>query len=94
MCIRETVSRVRIPQSPQMEQQRFYVYILQSLKDFSFYVGQCNDLDYRMSKHSDGMSKYTSSKRPLRLVYFEVFDSRSETIIREKEIKKKEQEIY
>ncbi|HET9057745.1 MAG TPA: GIY-YIG nuclease family protein, partial [Chitinophagaceae bacterium] len=50
--------------------KKFFVYILQSLKDFSFYVGQCDDLDYRMSKHMDGQSKYTSSKRPLRLVYF------------------------
>ena len=88
------VSRVRIPQSPQMEQQIFFVYILQSLKDFSFYVGQCNDLDYRMSKHTDGMSKYTKSKRPLRLVYFEVFQSRSEVITREKEIKSKKSRKY
>jgi predicted GIY-YIG superfamily endonuclease len=29
-----------------------------------------------MSKHSDGMSKYTSSRRPLRLVYFEIYESR------------------
>ena len=67
----------------------FYVYILQSLKDFSFYVGQCDDLDRRMSKHFDGMSKYTSGKRPLRLVYFEVYGSRTAAIKRENEIKKK-----
>ena len=77
-----------------MIRERFYVYILQSLKDFSFYVGQCEDLDYRMSKHADGMSKYTSTKRPLRLVYFETFDSRTEAIIREKEIKKMKSRIY
>ena len=88
------VSRVRIPQSPLMKPERFYVYILQSLKDFSFYVGQCDDLDYRMSKHADGMSKYTSTKRPLRLVYFESFNSRSKAIIREKEIKKMKSRKY
>ena len=66
----------------------FFVYILQSLKDDSFYVGQCDDLDKRMSKHFDGMSKYTASKRPLRLRYFEVFDTRTEAIQREKYIKK------
>jgi len=77
-----------------MKPERFYVYILQSLKDFSFYVGQCNDLDYRMSKHADGMSKYTSTKRPLRLVYFESFNSRSEAITREKEIKKMKSRKY
>ena len=94
MCIRETVSRVRIPQSPQMKQEKFYVYILQSLKDFSFYVGQCDDLDIRMSKHFDGMSQYTSAKRPLRLVYFETFNTRKEALIREKEIKRMKSRKY
>jgi putative endonuclease len=77
-----------------MKTGKYYVYILQSLKDFSFYVGQCDDLDCRMSKHVDGMSKYTSPKRPLRLVYFEVFDSRTEAIKREKEIKSKKSRKY
>jgi putative endonuclease len=58
------------------------------MKDFSFYVGQCDDLDKRMSKHFDGMSKYTASKRPWRLVYFEMYDSRSEAMKRENQIKK------
>jgi putative endonuclease len=71
-----------------MQNERFYVYVLQSLKDFSFYIGQCDDLDKRMSKHFEGFSKYTASKRPLRLVYFEVLNSRSEAIKREKAIKK------
>ena len=79
-----------------MENSRsnFYVYILQSLKDFSFYVGQCDDIDRRMSKHFDGMSKYTSVKRPLRLVYFEVYKSRTDSIKRENEIKNKMSRKY
>ena len=74
--------------SLRMTKEKFFVYILQSLKDFSYYVGQCNDLNKRMSQHNEGMSKYTSSKRPLRLRYFEVFYSRHEALIREKQIKK------
>nr|MBP6686381.1 GIY-YIG nuclease family protein [Lacibacter sp.] len=58
------------------------------------YVGQCNDLDKRMSKHNDGFSKYTASKRPLRLVYFEIAASRTETLIREKQIKKMKSRLY
>ncbi|MBP6688208.1 MAG: GIY-YIG nuclease family protein [Lacibacter sp.] len=77
-----------------MQEETFYVYILQSLKDFSFYVGQCNDLDKRMSKHNDGFSKYTASKRPLRLVYFEIAASRTEALIREKQIKKMKSRLY
>ena len=76
------------------KEENFYVYILQSLKDFSFYIGQCDDLDRRMSKHSDGMSKYTSPKRPLRLVYFEVHATRNESIKRERAIKNKKSRKY
>ncbi len=72
----------------------FFVYILQSLKDNSFYIGQCDDLDKRMSKHADGMSKYTASKRPLKLKYFEGCSTRSQAILREKEIKKTKSRIY
>jgi len=77
-----------------MKEEKFFVYILQSLKDFSFYIGQCGDLDKRMSKHFDGMSKYTSGKRPLRLVYFEVYESRSLSLKREKEIKNMKSRKY
>jgi putative endonuclease len=77
-----------------MKSGKYYVYILQSRKDSSFYIGQCDDLDSRMSKHFDGLSKYTSSKRPWRLVYFEVFENRSEAIKRENEIKRKKSRKY
>jgi putative endonuclease len=77
-----------------MKQEKFFVYILQSMKDFSFYVGQSNDLDYRVSKHNDGFSKYTSSKMPWRLVYFEMFETRKEALQREKEIKRMKSNKY
>jgi len=67
---------------------------LKDAQDFSFYVGQCDDLDRRMSKHFDGFSKYTASKRPLRLVYFEILVSRSAALKREKEIKKMKSRKY
>ena len=80
--------------SAMSNEEKFFVYILQSMKDFSFYIGQCDDLDRRMSKHFDGFSKYTSGKRPLRLVYFEKVTTRSEALKREKEIKSKKSRKY
>lgn len=47
-----------------------------------------------MSKHFDGMSKYTSSKWPLRLVCFEIHGSRPAAIKREREIKDKKSRKY
>jgi len=77
-----------------MNSEKFFVYILQSLKDFSYYVGQCDDLDKRMSKHFDGLSKYTSSKRPWRLRYFEVYNSRTDALKRERAIKNMKSRKY
>ena len=80
--------------SLRMKPEKFFVYILQSMKDFSFYIGQCDDLDRRMSKHFDGLSKYTASKRPVRLKYFETYSSRTEALKRENEIKKMKSRNY
>jgi putative endonuclease len=77
-----------------MNTEKFFVYIIESKKDFSFYIGQTNDLDSRLSEHNDGLSKYTSSKIPWRLVYFEMYSTRSEAIKREKEIKLKKSKKY
>lgn len=77
-----------------VEMGNFYVYIIQSFVDNTFYIGQCEDLDIRVSKHNEGMSKYSSTKRPWKLVYFERYSSRSEALKREKEIKKKKSSKY
>ncbi len=57
-------------------------------------MGQCDDLDKRMSKHFDGLSKYSKSLRPLRLVYFEAFNTREAALKREREIKSKKSRKY
>ncbi|MBS4044199.1 MAG: GIY-YIG nuclease family protein [Chitinophagaceae bacterium] len=74
--------------------ETFFIYILQSKKDGSYYVGQTNNLTVRINQHNAGLSKYTSSKRPLDLVYYEIFETRSEAIKREIEIKKKKSRVY
>ena len=64
------------------------------MKDFSFYIGQCSDLDKRMSNHQEGYSKYTASKRPWRLKYFELYNNRTEALKREKQIKSMKSKKY
>jgi putative endonuclease len=46
-----------------------------------------------MSKHNDGFSIYTASKKPWRLRYFELFYSRTEALKREKDIKKQKSRV-
>ncbi len=66
----------------------FYVYIL-LCSDGSFYTGYTKDLDSRTKLHQNGKgAKYTKAHKPQSIVYVELFDSRSEAMKREKEIKK------
>ena len=65
----------------------FYVYILQSLKDGSYYVGQTNNVSNRLERHNRRRQSATRSKVPWKLVYTEPFDTRSQAVRRELEIK-------
>ena len=66
----------------------FIVYIIQSLKDGSFYIWYSSNIEERLKKHNEGKSRYTSKKIPWKLVYTEEFSSKSEAIKREKFLKK------
>ena len=66
----------------------YYVYILQSEVDASFYKGFTQDPIKRFQQHNDGESKYTSTKIPWKMVYVELFESKKEALIREKNLKK------
>jgi len=65
----------------------WHLYILQC-SDGSFYTGITTDLERRLKRHNEGKaSKYTRSKRPVRLVYSESLGNESLTRKREAEIK-------
>src|SRR5690554_7357021 len=56
----------------------YWVYILESEKDNSFYIGQTNCIEKRIVEHNQGLSKYTSRKMPWKIVYTEEYNSREE----------------
>ncbi|MEC8109708.1 MAG: GIY-YIG nuclease family protein [Pseudomonadota bacterium] len=65
----------------------WHVYIIEC-NDGSFYTGITNDLDKRIIAHNSGYaSKYTSSRRPVRLRYIESAPDRSHASQREYAIK-------
>ncbi len=73
----------------------FYVYLLQSDVDSTFYVGFTEKLEQRLKQHNNGESKYTSRKIPWKLVYFENFETKSEALKRELFLKKqRNKEFY
>ena len=67
----------------------FYLYILEC-SDGTLYTGYTNDLAKRLLEHNDKKSgaKYTRSRRPVYLKYKEGFETKSEAMKREAEIKK------
>ncbi|MCK4406501.1 MAG: GIY-YIG nuclease family protein [Bacteroidales bacterium] len=73
----------------------YFVYIIQSLVDDSFYIGYTSNIELRLKKHNNGHSRYTSKKLPWKLVYTESFDNKSDAIKRERFLKKqKNTEFY
>ena len=64
-----------------------YTYILRCADD-SLYTGWTNDLEKRIKAHNEGRgAKYTKSRRPVELVYYETFDTKEEAQSREWHIK-------
>ncbi len=66
----------------------YHTYILQSLKDARYYVGQTEDMEARLKRHNLGEVHATKSRLPWRVVYTEDFPTRSEAFRREMEIKR------
>lgn len=66
----------------------FYVYIIKSLKDQSYYKGFTENPITRLERHNNGESKYTRTKAPWILVYLEKYGQKKEALVREKHLKK------
>ncbi len=65
-----------------------YTYILKCA-DNTLYCGWTNNLEKRLSAHNSGTaSKYTGTRRPVELIYFEEFETKKEAMSREYHIKR------
>ncbi len=64
-----------------------YVYILQSLKDKKFYIGETHDVEARLLFHNSGKQRSTKNRIPFKLILVEEFETRSDALTREKQIK-------
>jgi putative endonuclease len=61
----------------------YYVYILQSQKDQSLYIGYTSDLKKRFKEHNEGKSLATKPFRPYKLIFYEAFCDRVDAKRRE-----------
>ena len=65
-----------------------YTYILKCADD-TLYCGWTNDLEKRLAAHNAGTAaKYTRTRRPVELVYYEEFETKQEAMSREFHIKR------
>ncbi|WP_461811627.1 GIY-YIG nuclease family protein [Faecalimonas sp.] len=72
-----------------------YTYIVRC-SDGTLYTGWTNDLEKRIKNHNTGKgAKYTKTRTPVTLVYYETFSTKEEAMKREyaiKQMKRKEKE--
>ncbi|MDD6550295.1 MAG: GIY-YIG nuclease family protein [Lachnospiraceae bacterium] len=66
----------------------FYTYIVRCSDD-SLYTGYTTNLSRRVKEHNEGKkgAKYTRSRRPVTLVYYEKYDTKHDAMSREALIK-------
>ncbi|VAW71248.1 hypothetical protein MNBD_GAMMA10-344 [hydrothermal vent metagenome] len=68
----------------------WYVYLL-NCQDDSYYAGITTDPVRRLKEHNEDnkkAAKYTRARRPVKMAYFELCESRSDAASREYEIRK------
>ena len=73
---------------------RYFVYILRSRANRTYYVGATRNLRQRLNKHNSGGSLFTRSRRPWDLVYVEDRPTMPEALARERAIKHRKSREY
>jgi putative endonuclease len=59
----------------------YYVYIVKSQKDGSYYTGFTSDLDNRIKEHNSGSGDYSSTKTPFALIWYCCFQDKLKAIL-------------
>jgi putative endonuclease len=65
----------------------YITYVLQSKIDNNFYVGYTTNLNKRLTEHNSGKVQSTNSRRPLKVIYYEVCFNQTDALHREKYLK-------
>jgi len=65
----------------------YFVYLIQSQKDKSFYTGITENLEKRMNEHNHGLSTYSATKQPFELIWNCVFSNKHKAYAFEKYLK-------
>jgi len=63
------------------------VYVLQSITYNTRYIGSTDNVPKRIHEHNLGKCRYTSGRKPWKLIYQKEYSTRSEAMKREKFLK-------
>ncbi len=66
----------------------FFVYILEAFESKRYYIGQTENLEERVKRHNQGKNLSTKAYIPWRLKWWREFETRSEAIRVERELKR------
>ena len=65
----------------------YYVYVLQSLRNQSLYIGYTEDLEKRLKEHNRGLNFSTKPYKPWQLIHYEAYRNEADVKRREKYLK-------
>jgi len=66
----------------------YYVYIIESRQSGIFYKGSTSDYKRRLVEHNSNINDYTKGKGPWKFVFVQVFETKSEALVKEKKLKR------
>ena len=62
----------------------YYVYCLESQKNFKLYIGYTSDLKKRLQDHNDQIGgDFTSKNGPWKLIYYEAYITKNDAMAQE-----------
>ncbi len=65
----------------------YFVYVLKSIKDGKLYTGWTPDIKKRLEEHEKGLVASTKVRRPLKMIFCEIFTDKKDSLMREKFLK-------
>ena len=68
--------------------ENYFVYILRSESTGVLYKGFTTCIERRLFEHNNGLTRYSSSRGPWKLIFLEKFESKREALIMERKLKR------
>lgn len=65
----------------------YFVYVLKSLKNGSFYKGMTTNLELRITQHNKGLTKSNKAFKPFELVFVQICENSIDARLLEKYLK-------